>query len=126
MKKIHAAAVRCTCFVDLPVCDLRHGHGAGCRNHVSQRQLSHRFQHSGDGPHTSNVKTQTFGKRSTFAVQGYVYAQPLYVPGLTIGGTSHNVLFVATEHDQVYAFDVNSGQQLWHTNFLADRPDFAT
>jgi outer membrane protein assembly factor BamB len=67
----------------------------------------------------SNVRTQSFGKRATFAVQGYVYAQPLYVPGLTIGGTSHNVLFIATEHDQVYAFDVNSGQQLWHTNFLA-------
>jgi outer membrane protein assembly factor BamB len=67
----------------------------------------------------SNVRTQSFGKRATFAVQGYVYAQPLYLPGLTIGGTSHNVLFIATEHDQVYAFDVNSGQQLWHTNFLA-------
>ncbi len=67
----------------------------------------------------SNVKMQTFGKRFTFAVQGYVYAQPLYVPGLTIGATVHNVLFVATEHDQVYAFDVNSGQQLWHTDFLA-------
>ena len=67
----------------------------------------------------SNVTTQAFGKRYTFAVQGYVYAQPLYVPGLTIGGTSHNVLFISTEHDQVYAFDVNSGQQLWHTNFLS-------
>jgi hypothetical protein len=68
---------------------------------------------------TSNVTTQSFGKRATFAVQGYVYAQPLYLPGLTIGGTAHNVLFIATEHDQVYAFDVNSGQQLWRTNFLA-------
>ena len=67
----------------------------------------------------SNVRTQSFGKRATFAVQGFVYAQPLYVPGLTIGGTSHNVLFIATEHDQVYAFDVTSGQQLWHTNLLA-------
>ena len=67
----------------------------------------------------SNVTTQSFGKLATFAVQGYVYAQPLYLPGLTIGGSSHNVVFVATEHDQVYAFDVNSGQQLWHTNFLA-------
>ncbi len=67
----------------------------------------------------SNVTTQSFGKRATFTVQGYVYAQPLYVPGVTIGGTAHNVLFVATEHDQVYAFDANSGQQLWHTNFLA-------
>src|ERR1022692_2632729 len=68
---------------------------------------------------TSNVNTQSFGKRATFAVQGNVYAQPLYLPGLTIGGTSHNVVFIATEHDQVYAFDVNSGQQLWHNNFLA-------
>jgi hypothetical protein len=67
----------------------------------------------------SNVTMQSFGKRFTFAVQGYVYAQPLYLPGLTIGGTVHNVLFVATEHDQVYAFDVNSGQQLWRTNFLS-------
>jgi hypothetical protein len=67
----------------------------------------------------SNVRVQSFGKRTTFPVQGYVYAQPLYLPGLTIGGTSHNVLFIATEHDQVYAFDVNSGQQLWHTNFLS-------
>ena len=70
-------------------------------------------------PTVSNVRMQSFGKRATFAVQGYVYAQPLYLPGLTIGGTVHNVLFVATEHDQVYAFDVNSGQQLWRTNFLA-------
>lgn len=69
----------------------------------------------------SNVKMQSFGKRTTFPVQGYVYAQPLYLPGLTIGSTVHNVLFVATEHDQVYAFDVNSGQQLWHTNFLATK-----
>ena len=67
----------------------------------------------------SNVTVSQFGRLAVFPVQGYVYAQPLYVPNLTIGSTSHNVLFVATEHDQVYAFDVNSGQQLWHTNFLA-------
>ena len=67
----------------------------------------------------TNVNVAQFGRKTVFSVQGYVYAQPLYVPRLTIGGTSHNVLFVATEHDQVYAFDVNSGQQLWHTNFLS-------
>jgi hypothetical protein len=66
----------------------------------------------------SNVNVQQFGLLRNFSVQGYVYAQPLYVSNLTINGTSHNVVFVATEHDQVYAFDVNSGQQLWHTNFL--------
>ncbi|MFZ0312512.1 MAG: hypothetical protein WAL85_07370 [Candidatus Korobacteraceae bacterium] len=80
--------------------------------------------HSGTNTHESiltpsNVTVSQFGRLAVFSVQGYVYAQPLYVPDLTIGGTSHNVLFVATEHDQVYAFDVNSGQTLWHNNFLA-------
>jgi hypothetical protein len=66
----------------------------------------------------SNVNVSHFGKLAVFSVQGYVYAQPLYVPSLVIAGTAHNVLFVATEHDQVYAFDVNSHQQLWHASFL--------
>jgi hypothetical protein len=67
----------------------------------------------------SNVNVQTFGKLLSFAVQGYVYAQPLYVPGVNINGVSHNLVFIATEHDQVYAFDVNSGQQIWQTTFLS-------
>lgn len=66
----------------------------------------------------TTVSPQSFGRVSVFPVQGYVYAQPLYVPNLTIGGTRHNVLFVATEHDQVYAFDTNSGRQLWQANLL--------
>ena len=68
---------------------------------------------------TANVNVNSFGKRLTFAVQGYVYAQPLYVPGVVIGGKAHNLVFIATEHDQVYAFDTDSGQQIWRTNFLA-------
>ena len=66
----------------------------------------------------SQVNVQTFGKLKTFSVQGYVYAQPLYVPGLTINGTTHNVVFIATEHDQVYAFDTATGAQLWQANLL--------
>ena len=66
----------------------------------------------------SNVNVSTFGRKMVFTVQGYVYAQPLYVPNLVIGGTSHNVVFIATEHDQVYAFDVNTGAQLWQANLL--------
>jgi len=67
----------------------------------------------------SNVNVQSFGKRFTFPVQGYVFAQPLYVPGIMISGTAHNVVYIATEHDQVYAFDVKTGQKLWQVNFLA-------
>ena len=69
-----------------------------------------------------NVATQTFGKVAVFPVTGQVYAQPLYVPGVMIGGTSHNVVFIETEHDQAYAYDVNSGALLWHTSFLGS-PD---
>ncbi len=66
----------------------------------------------------SNVNASQFGRKTVFHVTGYVYAQPLYVPNVNINGVLHNVLYVATEHDQVYAFDVNSGQQLWNKNLL--------
>src|SRR5271169_773206 len=66
----------------------------------------------------SNVNEVQFGKRLVLSVEGYVYAQPLYVPGVNINGSLHNVVYVATEHDQVYAFDANSGQQLWQKSFI--------
>jgi hypothetical protein len=67
---------------------------------------------------SANVNTQHFGRLAVFPVEGQVYAQPLYVPNLNIAGTNHNVVFIATEHDQVYAFDVQSGAQLWQANYL--------
>src|SRR5271167_108620 len=66
----------------------------------------------------SNVNETQFGRRLKLPVTGYVYGQPLYVPGVVINGTSHNVVYAATEHDQVYAFDVETGQLLWQKNFL--------
>src|SRR5208283_405948 len=66
----------------------------------------------------SNVNEMYFGKRLVLPVAGYVYAQPLYVPGVNIDGTLRNVVYVATEHDQVYAFDANTGQQLWQKSFI--------
>lgn len=53
-----------------------------------------------------NVNAKQFGKLFTLTVGGDVYAQPLYLPHLDIPGNgTHNVLFVVTEHDNVYAFD---------------------
>lgn len=68
----------------------------------------------------ATVSNGNFGKRWSCAVDGDVYAQPLYVANLAIGGTLHNVVFVATEHDSVYAFDADSGSctPLWQRSFL--------
>jgi hypothetical protein len=67
----------------------------------------------------SSVSSDNFGKLFTLPVDGQVLAQPLYVPKLTIGSSTHNVLFVATEHDSVYAFDADSaGTPLWHITLL--------
>jgi PQQ enzyme repeat len=66
----------------------------------------------------SNVDEVRFGKRLVLPVEGYVYSQPLYVPGVSINGIVHNVVYVATEHDQVYAFDANTGKQLWNKSFV--------
>jgi uncharacterized protein (TIGR03437 family) len=66
------------------------------------------------------VRSGQFGKLFTEAVDGQVYAQPLYMPAVNITGKGlHNVVFVATEHDSVYAFDADraAAQPLWHANF---------
>jgi hypothetical protein len=70
---------------------------------------------------TNTVKQSTFGKRITYAVDGQIYAQPLFLPNITIKGAKHNVVYVATEHDSIYAFDADAtkaGAPLWHTSFI--------
>ena len=57
----------------------------------------------------TTVNSATFGKLWSCPVDGDVYAEPLYVSNLSIGGGVHNVLIVATEHDSVYAFDADNG-----------------
>jgi len=68
-----------------------------------------------------NVNSNQFGKRFALSVDGDVYAQPLYVPGVEIPGKgTHDVVFIATEHDTVYAFDAqgNPSAPLWQASFL--------
>jgi len=68
---------------------------------------------------TANVNVDHFGKLYSYPVDGAVYAQPLYVSGVTIDGTLRNVVYVATMNDKVYAFDADgaSTAPLWTTDF---------
>ena len=67
---------------------------------------------------TANVNSSSFGKIAVFSVDGKVDAEPLYLSALSVGEATHNVLFVVTEHDNVYAFDADSGTVLWKVSML--------
>src|SRR5580704_19044372 len=89
--------------------------------------LTEHYDNARTGQNTSetiltpaNVSSGTFGKLFTLKADGYVYAQPLYVPNLAIPGNgTHNVIFITTEHDSVYAYDADNGAQLWFRTFLS-------
>jgi uncharacterized protein (TIGR03437 family) len=69
---------------------------------------------------TPQVNWSTFGKVGTYPVDGQVYAQPLYVTGVAIGGATYNVLYVATMNNSVFAFNADAPQSttpLWQMNF---------
>lgn len=66
----------------------------------------------------TNVTSSSFGLLRNLPVDGKVDAQPLYVSKLSVSGSAHNVVLVATEHDSVYAFDADTGSVLWHISLL--------
>ncbi len=87
--------------------------------------LTNKYDNNRDGLNSSetlltsaNVNSTTFGKLFAANVDGYVSAQPLYMYGLTLNGATHNVAFVATENDSVFAFDADSGALLWQISLL--------
>jgi hypothetical protein len=67
----------------------------------------------------SNVNSSSFGKLFVITTDGKVDAQPLYMSSVAMGAHgTHNVLYVATEHDSLYAFDADNGLTLWHASVL--------
>jgi outer membrane protein assembly factor BamB len=64
------------------------------------------------------VNSATFGKLRVLPADGKVDAQPLFVTSLSVGGAAHNVVYVATEHGTLYAYDADNGAQLWKISLL--------
>jgi len=69
---------------------------------------------------TSNVQSSTFAKLFSCTVDAPVYTQPLWVANLSIAGGTHNVIFVGTSHNTVYAFDADSNpcHTYWSKNLI--------
>jgi hypothetical protein len=66
----------------------------------------------------ANVNSTDFGLLHNLPVDGKVDAQPLYLSGLQLSTGTRNVVFVATEGDSVYAFDADTGDQVWKVSVL--------
>ena len=68
----------------------------------------------------ANVNTGSFGKLTSCTVDGAIYGQPLWVANLTVSGAKHNVVFVTTQHDSLYAIDADAVpcQPLWTVSLI--------
>src|SRR5271170_3457938 len=99
----------------------------GLSAHAQQPVLQRGYDANVDGANltestlnTSNIAVSTFGMVFNLPVDDNVYAQPLYVPNVAISGQgTHNVVYVATMSDSLYAFDADTGVQLWKVNFAS-------
>jgi hypothetical protein len=66
----------------------------------------------------ASVNASTFGLKWTTPVDAWVNAQPLYMNALSLNGAPHNVVFIVTANDSVYALDGDTGAQLWHVSLI--------
>jgi len=69
---------------------------------------------------TGNVNTAGFGKIASCAVDGAIHGQPLWVANVMVSGVIHNVVYVATQHDSLYAFDADASpcMMLWRVSLI--------
>ena len=67
----------------------------------------------------ASVSSKRFGLVGTLATDSVVYAEPLYVPGVRVGGVAHDLVVAVTENDTAYGFDAHSGATLWKHSVLA-------
>jgi hypothetical protein len=69
---------------------------------------------------TANVSSTTFGKLWSYSVDGQMYSQPLYVPNVSIAGGTHNVIYIETQNDSLYALDADGLQStpLFQVSFI--------
>lgn len=104
---------------------------AACLVNAQMAVLTYQYDNTRAGANTAeavltpaNVNAASFGMLFAHTVDGQVYAQPLYLPNVTVPGRgAHNVVYIATEHDSVYAFDADNeagsnASPLWSVSFL--------
>ncbi|MGI9074385.1 MAG: pyrrolo-quinoline quinone [Bryobacteraceae bacterium] len=100
--------------------------GAGQRLHGQTKVLTYHNDNARTGQNLTesiltpaNVNSRQFGKLHSVKVDGKVYAQPLIMTGVNIPGQgTHTVVYVATEHDSLYAIDASTGATLWRISFI--------
>ena len=114
----------CSCNLLLSLAVSLDGQGTSASHNPAQRQFPDGENLNETILNLSNVNVGQFGKLFSYGVDGYVYAQPLYVPQVPIAGKGvHNVIYIVTEHDSVYALDADSNTggnstPLWQISFI--------
>ena len=130
--RVHSSLTRQIALASLPIalfCALPASMFAQTPTPVTVPTWRYDLTHAGENTQETaltpaNVNVNSFGKLFGLTVDGNVYAQPLYVPGLKMSdGKIHNVLFVATENDSIYAFDADSNgganaKPIWQITLL--------
>jgi hypothetical protein len=86
---------------------------------LTGQNLQEQILHPGPASDPTALNATNFGTLFSSPIDGQAYAMPLYKSNLAIPGMgTHNVAFIATEHDSVYAFDADNGMQLWQRIFI--------